>query len=524
MKKLALLLFLSSISITLFAQKTIKITEGDKKNYAEFYVLESDKSIKHGSYTEYVNKNLLVKGQYEKGNKIATWTFYKYGKIDKTIKYGPDVYKVHEYYGDFEREIDYRDETLTVKNGAYIETLKGKPYTTGQFINNKEDGHWKYYADDKVFFETTFKYGQPVTEFLYSHDTLISTINFENGLREGKIVTNYGNGKPEIIANYNQGKLHGAYSTYNRKGIEITKSNFNEGKYDGMSETRYANGKLKNVLNYKNDSLNGIQKVYYSNGQLMLEVKFEMGKPMQVLKALTSTGVLNEDVELEDGNGNIIVYFDDDKPLYELNIKNGELEGKQRRFFNNGDIDFEEEFTAGTANGNVVDYDNNGTIIKKGEVKNGYKLGLWTEYDYDKKANIEKTYQIKDSAKYYDNVSYKNTISLYYPSSVFTVVEDMPQYPGGMPALADFLRRNVVYPEMERNNDIQGVSYVQFVVNKRGFIEDVRIYPGTENKATPNMHAEGIRVIELMPRWKPGFQRGQPVKVSYSIPIRYKLR
>lgn len=107
---------------------------------------------------------------------------------------------------------------------------------------------------------------------------------------------------------------------------------------------------------------------------------------------------------------------------------------------------------------------------------------------------------------------------------VFTVVEDMPEFPGGQAAMANFLRKNVVYPEMEKQNDIQGVAYVQFVVDKDGKVTDVKIYPGTEGKATANMREEAIRVIKMMPPWKPGKQRGKPVKVSYSMPVRFKLR
>lgn len=107
---------------------------------------------------------------------------------------------------------------------------------------------------------------------------------------------------------------------------------------------------------------------------------------------------------------------------------------------------------------------------------------------------------------------------------VFTVVEDMPEFPGGPAAMAAFLRKNVVYPEMEKQNDIQGVAYVKFVVGKDGKVDDVKIYPGTEGKATGNMRDEALRVIKMMPPWKPGKQRGKAVKVSYQIPVRFKLR
>ncbi|MBI3143193.1 MAG: energy transducer TonB [Bacteroidetes bacterium] len=107
---------------------------------------------------------------------------------------------------------------------------------------------------------------------------------------------------------------------------------------------------------------------------------------------------------------------------------------------------------------------------------------------------------------------------------VFAVVEEMPEFPGGQAALIQFLSKYVVYPEMEKQNDIEGVSYVQFVVDKDGNITNVKILPGTESKGTQNMHNEAMRVITSMPKWKPGKQRGKAVKVSYQIPVRFKLR
>lgn len=107
---------------------------------------------------------------------------------------------------------------------------------------------------------------------------------------------------------------------------------------------------------------------------------------------------------------------------------------------------------------------------------------------------------------------------------IFEVVEDQPEFPGGQSELANFLKRNIVYPPMEKNNGIEGTAYVQFVVWKNGTIRDVRIFPGSEARATENMRNEAMRVVKLMPKWKAGKQRGKNVACRFMLPIKFTLR
>lgn len=109
---------------------------------------------------------------------------------------------------------------------------------------------------------------------------------------------------------------------------------------------------------------------------------------------------------------------------------------------------------------------------------------------------------------------------------IFEVVEEQPEFPGGQGELANFLRKNIVYPPMEKNNGIQGTAYVQFVVTKNGTIDpkQVRIFPGSEARATENMRNEAMRVVKLMPKWKPGKQRGKNVACRFMLPIKFTLR
>ena len=100
----------------------------------------------------------------------------------------------------------------------------------------------------------------------------------------------------------------------------------------------------------------------------------------------------------------------------------------------------------------------------------------------------------------------------------YMVVETPPVFPGGTDSLMSFLRKNVKYPKICRENNIQGRVIVTFVVNKDGSV----VEPEVVKKVHPALDQEALRVISLMPNWKPGTQRGKPVKVKYTVPINFR--
>ncbi len=103
---------------------------------------------------------------------------------------------------------------------------------------------------------------------------------------------------------------------------------------------------------------------------------------------------------------------------------------------------------------------------------------------------------------------------------VYDQVEQMPEYPGGMPALMEFLRNNVKYPQDALKQKVEGRVMVQFVVETDGSITDLKV----AKKVFPSLDAEGIRVAKAMPKWTPGKQNGKPVRVQYNLPIVFRLR
>ncbi|MCF8277136.1 MAG: energy transducer TonB [Flavobacteriales bacterium] len=101
----------------------------------------------------------------------------------------------------------------------------------------------------------------------------------------------------------------------------------------------------------------------------------------------------------------------------------------------------------------------------------------------------------------------------------FTIVEDMPSFPGGDAALLKFIAEHVEYPPIAKENGITGVVYVSYIVDKDGSVKDVKVVRG----ADPFLDKEAVRVVKTLKGYKPGKQRGKPVPVQFTIPIRFVL-
>lgn len=103
---------------------------------------------------------------------------------------------------------------------------------------------------------------------------------------------------------------------------------------------------------------------------------------------------------------------------------------------------------------------------------------------------------------------------------IFQVVEEMPSFPGGDAECMRFLNKNIKYPTIAQENGIQGRVILQFVVNKDGSIVDVVVVRSVD----PYLDKEAVRVVNMMPKWKPGKQRGKPVRVKFTLPVTFRLQ
>ena len=112
-----------------------------------------------------------------------------------------------------------------------------------------------------------------------------------------------------------------------------------------------------------------------------------------------------------------------------------------------------------------------------------------------------------------DDIVWKDDDELYI------VVEEMPEYPGGMKALNEYLAKNIKYPQTALENGIQGKVFVSFIVEKDGSVSNVQV----QRSLGGGCDEEAVRVVKAMPKWKPGKQRGKTVRVSYTLPVNFKL-
>jgi protein TonB len=103
---------------------------------------------------------------------------------------------------------------------------------------------------------------------------------------------------------------------------------------------------------------------------------------------------------------------------------------------------------------------------------------------------------------------------------VFVVVEEMPMFPGGDTELLKYISEHTNYPEVAKENNIQGKVIIRFCVTSKGGVSQVSVLKGVD----PELDAEAIRVVNTLPAFKPGKQGGKPVPVWYMVPITFTLK
>lgn len=103
---------------------------------------------------------------------------------------------------------------------------------------------------------------------------------------------------------------------------------------------------------------------------------------------------------------------------------------------------------------------------------------------------------------------------------LFVVVENMPEFPGGLVAMQKYIEKNMRYPPQAIKNNITGKVMVEFVIDENGYVTNARIVKGIGY----GCDEEALRVVRAMPRWKPGTQKGKNVKVRFLLPLRFDIQ
>ena len=128
---------------------------------------------------------------------------------------------------------------------------------------------------------------------------------------------------------------------------------------------------------------------------------------------------------------------------------------------------------------------------------------------------IEEELEIEDTESDEDEIIIEEEDDEEY----FMVVENMPEFPGGDLGLMKYIQKNVRYPAIAKEYNITGKVYITFIVDKKGNVTNVKVARGVDK----NLDAEAVRVVKSLPKYKPGKQRGKPVRVMFTIPINFTL-
>lgn len=249
----------------------------------------------------------------------------------------------------------------------------------------------------------------------------------------------------------------------------------------------YKNGKVRFVTNSKKNGINlmyqGQYIAYYPNGKKKAMGTNENGKPA----------------------GMEIGYYPNGNLYY---AKNYDKVGK---IFYSENRDSTGKVLAENGKGSWIIFDDDfKTTIEEGRIDGGKEDGIWHLKKNDS-ITVENEYNKGDLV--YSEYMYKSG------KIVFTKVEVNPEFSGGVDEFLRFLARNIRYPAEARDNGTQGKVIVSFLCGSDGKITDVHVVRGIGD----GCDEESVRVIKLLPPWKPGYVHGKPVNVAYSVPISFAL-
>jgi TonB family protein len=187
-------------------------------------------------------------------------------------------------------------------------------------------------------------------------------------------------------------------------------------------------------------------------------------------------------------------------------------QGSSTTYYPNGSVYRKENFEANNPDGLQLEYFKSGSTKLERSYVNNQRKGLKQYYPDGKLKRIEQY----DGWKFISGNCYTNLGK----DSTFSMYEQMPEYPGGQPALAKFLSNNIQYPEDAKRKGISGRVYIQFIVSSTGELTRIKCVHGIGG----GCDEESIRVVKMMPKWIPGKEDGVPISIYFNCPIVYTLQ
>ena len=220
-----------------------------------------------------------------------------------------------------------------------------------------------------------------------------------------------------------------------------------------------------------------------------------------------------KDIKLNEKSGNYNFYYENGN----LQSKGEYLDDKKNsdwtEYYENGKIKSKYIYVNDVKNGRCMTYYENGNLEEEGEYSNDKKIGYWTSY-------CEEGYKFSKS----NFKEGKNIADTYWNKEGKEIkIEDsgaIPEFPGGEQKLIKFIEYNLIYPKLAEKTNISGKVIVQFYINEDGTVSDVKVAKSIGG----GCDEEAMRIVNMMPKWKPGMQCNKPLRTFLRLPIKFTLR
>lgn len=289
---------------------------------------------------------------------------------------------------------------------------------------------------------------------------------------------------------------------------------FVNGKPEGLHTRWYENGQLESEIQYKNGHYHGSRKQYYSNGKLASEGNFVNGKEDGTNKFWNEEGLLFREGYFNFGKreGQTRGWYENEQLHFQLNFNEDKLDGASKIWHDNGQLMYNFAFKKGEPLGICRIWKENGQMFYEGEFKEEWKWGGDISLPILDCSLSELISGLTISDEVWSVPGLES-----FPEPTDTWVEVEAEFNGGFEKLNEFINENIRPPAEAAELHVNGRVIVRFVVEKDGTISNAVVE--TKLVGCPACDKEALRLVSIMPKWKPGSNAGREVRSYVRLPI-----
>jgi protein TonB len=297
----------------------------------------------------------------------------------------------------------------------------------------------------------------------------------------------------------------------------------------GTWQSWYENGQKRSEIFFNDGVCTGETKMWWPNGSPMLTVEKEVSELGRKVSTFYRSGTTCKETWITDDQH---LRFPksmscDSSDLDALNLAIQFFKGEVFKYHENGVLkEKTENYKEGkTEYSKSYEYDDNGNMTESSFSQERGKTSLSVLSIYKENGTLDKRkYSNNDDYSWYSFESAKDSLEISEDIEIsdetYTIVESMPEYPGGQAEMFKFISENTIFPTIAKENGISGTSFLTFVIEKDGSLSGLRVLLSDYTL----FGLEGMRVLRLMPDWNPGIQRDKAVKVQFNLPYRFILQ